>query len=225
MRINNEYKVVVNILRHGKTEFNERHCYIGITDEELSENGINELKEKAKSGIYSDIDMLFTSPMKRAVQSSKIMYPQMNGTIIEEFSEMDFGSFEGKNYDELKDNLFYRKWIDEARGISKEEIDELYGDIGDPKKVGIQMPEEMDSYYGRVLEGFMKVLKMSEERNEVSVVAHGGTIMAVASALSKEDYYSFMFGCGDGIKTLVEFKDNDGTIEISRFCITDRIHS
>lgn len=225
MRINNEYKVVVNIFRHGKTEFNERHCYIGITDEELSENGINELKEKAKSGIYSGIDMLFTSPMKRAVQSSKIMYPQMDGTIIEEFSEMDFGSFEGKNYDELKDNLFYRKWIDEARGISKEEIDELYGDIGNPKKAGIQMPEEMDSYYGRVLEGFMKVLKMSEEKNEVSVVAHGGTIMAVASALSKEDYYSFMFGCGDGIKTLVEFKDNDGTIEISRFSITDRIHS
>lgn len=224
LETNNEYKLIVNILRHGKTELNERHCYIGITDESLSKNGRNEIMEKALTGMYTPVDKVFASPFKRAVESADIMYPDIVKIIINNFSEMDFGSFEGKNFDELKDNKHYRKWIDEARGASAEEISHEYGDLGEPGADGIVLPENMQSFYERILNGLNEVLLMSLDAGEVSIVAHGGTIMAIASSLSGEDYYSYMLSCGDGLKTEVVYRVNDnGNIEISRFSVIDRI--
>lgn len=221
----NENKIKVNIIRHGKTEYNERHCYIGITDGDLSCNGRNELMEKKGKDIYPSCQKLFTSPMKRAIQSVEIMYPDMDSIPVNQLKEMDFGSFEGKNYENLKDNIFYRKWIDESRGASKEELKETYGELENPDMHGIVLPEAMTSYYDRVLSGFKEILLMAKDCEEISIVAHGGTIMAIASALSGDDYYSFMFGCGEGIKAEVEYRINDGIVEISCFSITGRIHT
>lgn len=224
MWIENEFKVKVNIIRHGKTSFNERHCYIGITDADLSENGILEIKEKALKAIYPSCEAIFVSPMKRAIQTTEIIFPNKEYKVIQQLKEMDFGSFEGKNYDELKDNLFYRKWIDESRGVEGKEMMEKYENLGNPLDYGVILPESMDKYYDRVLSGFSSILKESKLLSEISIVAHGGTIMAIASALTKEDYYSFMLGCGDGVKAEAAFSEEDGIIKISRFSITDRIH-
>lgn len=221
---NNEYKIIVNILRHGKTELNERHCYIGVIDESLSKNGRNEIIEKAESGMYTPVNKVFVSPLKRANESADIMYPDMGKIIINNFAEMDFGSFEGKSFDELKDNKHYRKWIDEARGASEEEISHEYGDLGEPEADGVILPENMQDFYARILGGFNEVLLMALDSNEISIVAHGGTIMAIASALSGEDYYSYMIKCGEGLKTEVIYRVNDdGNVKISRFSVIDRI--
>ena len=40
------------LLRHGRTEGTERHLYYGATDLPLLEDGVRELKDAARRGVY-----------------------------------------------------------------------------------------------------------------------------------------------------------------------------
>lgn len=215
-------KVKIKIIRHGKTPLNERHCYIGSTDEPLSENGIKELKELSKKNIYGNVEKVFVSPMKRACMTKDVIYEGVEFEIIEEFRELDFGSFEGKNYEELKDNLHYRKWVDKSRGVSGEELEKIYGKyhLSDEN---ITLPEEMANYKSRVSKGLKSVLKKSKGFNTISIVAHGGTLMAIAEEYLNEDYYKTMLKNGEGLELEIDYTENDGDIEISHISICDRI--
>ena len=50
--------------------------------------------------------------MRRCIQTAKILYPGRAQVKIEEFRECDFGSFEGKNYQDLSGDPVYQAWID-----------------------------------------------------------------------------------------------------------------
>ena len=58
-------------IRHGQTKGNEEKRYIGRTDESLSQKGIEEIKNR----LYPDADTVWVSPMKRCVETAKIIYP------------------------------------------------------------------------------------------------------------------------------------------------------
>lgn len=220
----NEYTVKVNIIRHGKTALNERHCYVGVTDDELSDTGRMEISDRKIRGIYPECDKVFISPMKRTAQSAEIMFPEKKFVVIDELREMDFGSFEGKCYDELKDCKSYRRWIDESRGMDEKEHIALYENAENPEN--IVLPERREKFVERVVQGFKRVLYLSENVDEISIVAHGGTVMSVVSAFSNEQFYSSMVACAEGIKAEVKYiiDDNDN-IDVSCFSITGRIHS
>ena len=97
-------KVKITWIRHGMTQANGEHRYLGKTDEPLSETGIHLLQEKKKEYFSSPPEFLYTSPMKRCVQTAELLF-ERNPILIPEWKEMDFGQFEGKNYEELKDAL------------------------------------------------------------------------------------------------------------------------
>lgn len=222
MRNTNEIKI--NFIRHGKTELNEKHCYIGVTDSCLSENGKKEIIDKINNSIYPNTDIVFTSPMKRCVETAGLIFTGKKIIVIDEFREMDFGSFEGKCYDELKNNQYYRRWIDESRGASREEIEEAYGHLNDESR-DVILPEDRESFSKRNILGLKKLILNSMDKNTVSVVAHGGTIMAIVSEFSKEDYYKFMVSCAEGIETTVTYINENGNIEISRISVNNWIRS
>ena len=136
---------------------------------------------------------------------------------------MDFGSFEGKNYEELKDNIYYRKWIDETRGVADEELKELYSDI-DFNKSNITLPEDKKSFELRVINGLKKVIANCDG-DDVTIVAHGGTIMAISSLCSDDGYYKYMVKNGEGIEATVAYTNNNGNVEISRVSFNNRICS
>lgn len=236
----NKNEIKIDFIRHGKTSSNERHCYIGITDESLSEEGLAEIKRNVLTGIYQKPDLVFVSPMKRAKETASIIFPDIDFIEIEEFREMSFGSFEGKNYEELKDNIYYRKWIDENRGATKEELEALYKGIKEDKS--LVLPEKKEDFVDRSIKGFYKALdivykstyanknkeiatEISEGtgENKISILAHGGTIMAILSEFLKEDYYSYMVSCSEGISVKFSFEYNDGNIKVSHFRILNRI--
>ena len=104
-------KVKITWIRHGMTQANGEHRYLGKTDEPLSETGIRLLQEKKKEYFSSPPEFLYTSPMKRCVQTAELLF-ERKPILIPEWKEMDFGQFEGKNYEELTDDPCYQKWID-----------------------------------------------------------------------------------------------------------------
>ena len=202
-------KVKITWIRHGMTRANEEHRYLGKTDEPLSEKGIRFLQEKKKKSFFNAPEFLYASPMKRCVQTAEILF-RRKPVLIPEWKEMDFGQFEGKNYEELKDNPDYQKWIDSngtlpfPGGESREQFirrsmegfDRMMSDIlkRSEKNTGIQ--NDKDTRY----------LK-SNRGTEIPVVTvvHGGTIMAVLSSLTGGEYFDFQVKNGEGYETVLEW--------------------
>lgn len=202
-------KVKITWIRHGMTQANGEHRYLGKTDEPLSETGIRLLQEKKKEYFSSPPEFLYTSPMKRCVQTAELLF-ERNPILIPEWKEMDFGQFEGKNYEELKDDPCYQKWIDSngtlpfPGGESREQFirrsmegfDRMMSDIlkRSEKNTGIQ--NDTDPRYLN-----------SDRGTEIPVVTvvHGGTIMAVLSSLTGVEYFDFQVKNGEGYETVLEW--------------------
>lgn len=174
-------------IRHGKTQGNLEKRYIGTTDEDL----LNSERDVLKNKTYPDCHILYSSPLKRCIQTANIIYPSLQPVICEKLKETDFGDFENKNYIELSDNPLYQKWVDSGGK--------------DPFPGG----ESREQFQKRCIEGFNDILndvlkKISEGKLPrectVSIVIHGGSIMALMSefALEKKDFYFWQVKNGQG---------------------------
>lgn len=85
------------IMRHGKTDWNDKHKLQGKTDIPLNKEG-REMAERA--GIeYQDVhfDICYCSPLMRSKETAKTVLKGRNVPIIidERLSEMGFGIYEG----------------------------------------------------------------------------------------------------------------------------------
>ena len=169
------------LIRHGKTEGNRLGRYIGCrTDEPLSGEGIEELKAFR----YEQPERVFTSPMKRCLETAGILFPGMEPFIIEDLRECDFGDFENKNYLELSGNADYQAWIDSNATL--------------PFPGG----ESREEFRERSLRGIREVLEICRREGirTAAVVTHGGTIMNLMEAFSdeKRDFYGWHVENGAG---------------------------
>lgn len=214
--------IEILLIRHGKTAGNLKGRYIGSrTDEPLCPEGIEALQAKH----YPPVDMIYTSPLQRCVQTAEILWPDMTREdgkeavpasclsarqgilskipgkffIVPGLMECDFGDFENKNYQELDGNPDYQAWIDSG------------GTLPFPNG------ESMEDFKRRCRKAFLRVLQESIrtemsrqclDRNEeewkgpfrFAVVAHGGTIMAILEkyGFPKKQYFDYQVknGCG-----------------------------
>ncbi len=166
----------ITLIRHGKTPGNSEKRYIGVTDENLSLEGEMEISSK----IYPKADIIFSSPLKRCISTAEIIYPKREIIVIPELRETDFGLFEGKNYNELSQDIEYQAWIDSG---------------GEAPFPGGESKIEAGK---RAILGFEKLLHKSCGYENISVIAHGGTIMAILSHLFKGEYYSYHIENGEG---------------------------
>lgn len=163
--------IKIILIRHSKTEGNLHKRYIGKTDEELSPEGIDLIKSKE----FPKVQAVYSSPMKRCIETSKLIYKGVNPIIYEDLSECDFGDFENKNYGDLKDDIYYQNWIDSN------------GTIAFPKG------EKHEDFKLRCVRAFDEVVDniIKSKFNLVAIVVHGGTIMSILEKYSypHEDFY------------------------------------
>lgn len=153
--------MTIYLIRHGKTEANERRLYCGSTDLPLSERGRKELLR-----IHYEIQNVrfLTSGMKRANETMELLFPGERYETDERFREMDFGCFEMRSYDELKDTPEYQAWL---RGDNE-------GNVPPEGESGRQM-------VSRVLAAFAQIEK------DTCLVTHGGVIAAIMAQLFPEE--------------------------------------
>ena len=182
-RAENQIKLV--LIRHGATEGNKEHRYIGRTDEPLS----SEAKEKlsAEANCYPRIDRLFTSPMKRCIETAEIIYPDQKPFVVDPLREMDFGEFEGKNYEELNGDQRYQAWID-SNGTLPFPEGESRAEFIDRVCAGM---ENAADYLRNYAQSNMCRDCGSDREVTVAAVVHGGTIMALLSHYGGGDYYDY----------------------------------
>lgn len=156
---------VFYLIRHGKTKANENHLYCGSTDLPLSESGMEELR-----GLHYSVpenSVFLTSGMKRTEQTLALLFGKVAHKAATDFCEIDFGRFEMKSYEQLKDDPEYQAWI------SRENEQK----IPPGGESGAQMLR-------RVLAGWEA---LQSETAPVVLISHGGVIAALMAALFPEE--------------------------------------
>lgn len=171
----------LHLIRHGMTEGNLNGQYIGHTDLKITTNGIIELEKLRDEGIYPKCDLVFSSPLSRAVDTAKIIYPEKEILINQNFKEINFGDFEGKSPDDLKDRQDYADW--------------LAGKI--PAAPG---GESAMDFAARLCTGIGETIKhmMSNECYSAAIVMHGGAIMTLLSVAAVPRRRMAEWACGNG---------------------------
>ncbi len=165
------------LIRHGATPGNLKNRYIGVTDEPLSGEGIRQCEKLAEliSREREFPEILFVSPMKRALQTAEIVFPTLPKQILPDLREMNFGDFEGRNADEMAEDAAYRRWVDSG--------------CEDPVPGG----ESRRTFKERCIRAFKNAVDAPETGNSAAFVTHGGCIMAIleAFAVPARNWYSY----------------------------------
>ncbi len=153
--------MTIYLIRHGKTEANEKHLYCGITDLPLSNTG----KEELRSVHYDIKNVRFiSSGMKRTNETLHILFGDVPYDVDQRFREVDFGIFEMRNYEELKDTLDYQAWL----------TGDNESNVPPHGESGLQMRK-------RVLAA------LSEIREDACIITHGGVIAAIMEQLFPDE--------------------------------------
>lgn len=164
--------MLIELLRHGRTDYNDEKRYQGRSDPPLSARGRAELRRAEHSPA-----VVYVTPLRRTAETARVLFPQAELVAVDGLREMDFGQFEGKNYHEMEQDPAYRAWV--ASGCES------------PCPGG----ESRAAFCGRVCRAFVTLTDAALARGEqrLVIVAHGGTQMAVLErfALPRKTYYEW----------------------------------
>ncbi|MDE7201783.1 MAG: histidine phosphatase family protein [Lachnospiraceae bacterium] len=183
-----ENQIMLAFIRHGVTQANKERRYLGKTDESLSEEGIEILESYKMQKLYPDVEYLFTSPMKRCTETAKIIYPTLCPIIIPEWEEINFGQFEYRNYEELKDDAEYKEWLSSEGTLDFPEGESSKDFILRCKSGFIRMCNELSQIVGQDANTLVSV----------GMIVHGGTIMSLLSLYAEKDYFDYQVSNGRG---------------------------
>ena len=86
---------MIYIIRHGQTEVNHRQALQGRSDFPLNDAGIAQARRAAERLKEVSFAHVFTSPLQRAVQTAKLIAPDIQPVMDERLIEMDYGPYEG----------------------------------------------------------------------------------------------------------------------------------
>lgn len=153
------------LIRHGKTRANEQHLYCGSTDLPLSEKGIAELQQLQYK--IPEHCRFITSGMLRTEQTLQCLFGEQIHGQDARFRELDFGVFEMRGYEELKDWSEYQAWIS-----------------GDNEKNIPPKGESGQQMTRRVLAGMREIF---QEQKDTVLISHGGVIAAIMAELFPEE--------------------------------------
>ena len=94
------------LIRHGQTEWNEKSKFRGHKDIPLSDLG--KLEATLAAGWLKDrgIHIIYSSPLKRAMETASIIAHDCNSDIQspDGLIDINFGEWEGKSFEWVKEN-------------------------------------------------------------------------------------------------------------------------
>lgn len=96
----------VILIKHGKTDYNLEERRQGLkTDLPLNEKGKAEAEELKNQLKGADFDFVISSPLIRALETAKIIFPNKEILLDELITEYDFGELEGIKFSEPLENF------------------------------------------------------------------------------------------------------------------------
>jgi alpha-ribazole phosphatase len=153
------------LIRHGQTSWNEEGRYQGTKDTDLTRLGIKQAKLVAKYLSRVDFSNIYSSPLKRALNTANIINKNRSSRIIvrENLREIYFGKWEGMKIDEInqKYNEDYKNWLNDPFNNSPT------GGEGF-KELTIRTVKEIEN-----------IVNENSDDSNIAVISHGGVILSL----------------------------------------------
>ena len=147
------------IVRHGKTVWNTEKRTQGQKNSELTEQGIEHARQFSRKISHMHIDEVYSSDLKRAYETAKIIRPSSEIHLEKGFREINFGLWEGLTIEEIQKNYseLYSSWQ-----TSPEEVAFIEG-------------EKIVEAFERVNQAFWEI-DSKHENKHILIVAHAMVI-------------------------------------------------
>lgn len=174
--------------RNGLTDSNLEGKYIGHTDVELSEDGVKQLEQMKKDCDYPYVEAVFTSPLKRCTKTAQLIYPDKESIVINDLIEYNFGEYEGRTAEELKENELFARWLSGEEGVEP------------------PFGESNEAFANRVANCFIKIVDglLKTGTTKAAIFTHGGVIMYLLSAfgIPEAPMHEWLMpgGCGYAVR-------------------------
>ncbi|GKU26750.1 alpha-ribazole phosphatase [Clostridium folliculivorans] len=190
------------LIRHGETEGNHKGVYQGVKDYPLSEEGkLQNLKLKSKLE-NMNVNKVYYSTMERAKKTAEAIFDFSSSKIYFEenlsFNEINFGVWDGKDYKYISTNYSeqFQSFIDDFRIFKFPE------------------GESFKDFYNRVSEEIKEIIKVSDEEDNIAIVAHGGTIKVILCELLGFNYEGFYkFNINHGCYSMLTVYEDSAILE------------
>lgn len=192
----------IYLVRHGQTEGNMKRFYYGEMDAELNQNGVLELKNLSEKLKDIEFGKIFVSDRRRTQESCRIIcqnskFNRKKEYVIDDrISEMNFGVFEGKSFENIK-----KLYPNECENWGK-----------DWKNFTIPQGESYRDFFIRIRSFFDYVLSLEEEN--ILVVTHGGVIRTIYCCILDNNLdFFWKFSSKNGDISLVKYEYQNLFIE------------
>lgn len=192
----------IHFIRHGATNANINGQYIGSTNVPLCEEGIKDIQNLKNALHYPNVGKIYCSPLDRCIQTSKIIYDQIEPCIVPELAECNFGSWEGKTAEELKDHPLFIDWLSSKNGVAPENGESLF------------------DFNNRICSAFEKIVVdiVNNKIKDAAIITHGGVIMTLLATygLPKAKFYDWIVGnaCGYSARIIPSLWMRDKVMEV-----------
>ncbi|GHC28752.1 histidine phosphatase family protein [Aidingimonas halophila] len=181
------------VVRHGLTQWNRERRYQGQRDIPLLiPDALPDLDRLRESLLDEHIDAVHCSDLCRCRQTLAHVF-EGRDTMTPRFDprlrELDFGDYEGRTYDQLKDDAGYRAWIDSR------------GELAPPGG------ESAEVLWNRLSDWLKDVIEEAQRQDHqrVLTVSHGGVIRELRRRLEAIDFWGGTVGQAQGRCFVIEY--------------------
>lgn len=183
------------VLRHGETYLNVMQKNQGWIDSDLTDSGIEALKEIFLETELPNMDIVYCSDLGRAKKTLEVIQDTLKNNSFEkivytkQIRERFLGSFEGESLNHI------RQLIAEKSGYKS--FDELINDTSfwhfidltkefDP----LSLAENFTEFANRINEFLEQILEVAhlESHENIMIVSHANTVKYIVNYLSQEEY-------------------------------------
>ncbi len=167
------------LIRHGETDWNREKRFRGHYNIPLNENGRSQARLLADALEAINIDIVYSSPLSRALETAKLALKDRNPEIIKEddLRDIDYGHWTG-----IKESEVESKWPHEYEEWKKS-----------PHKLRIPGGNSLEDIYNTAFKAF-KDIAVKQKGRTVAVFAHRvvNKILIIGSLELGLDRFSFI---------------------------------
>lgn len=182
---------ILTLVRHGESEANVRHILSGWLDVNLTDKGRRELEILRNTVKYPASEIYFSSPLKRCIETSHILFPDAEPIIRDDFREINFRSMEGwilSSKEEI--DAYFESWIEDEPYIDEETISDVMA---------------------RGSEAILRTVRECRDKglHSATIVMHSGIMRSSVVALFNLDKSAFLeMSVPNGLGYILEFDDD-----------------
>ena len=182
---------ILTLVRHGESEANVRHMLSGWLDVNLTDKGRRELEILRNTVKYPASEIYFSSPLKRCIETSHILFPDAEPIVRDDFREINFRSMEGwilSSKEEI--DTYFESWVEDEPYIDEETISDVMA---------------------RGSEAILRTVRECRDKglHSATIVMHSGIMRSSVVALFNLDKSAFLeMSVPNGLGYILEFDDD-----------------